>query len=110
MDRTVTAVRSNSGPLPLAGDAVESCQSYIAAGGGTGIANALALGPAEVLSEVKKARLRGRGGGGFATGIKWASVARRHFTARAALRGPSPLARGRWYAGTSWLENNGHTH
>ncbi len=37
----------------------------------TGLKNALAMSPAEVINEVKTARLRGRGGAGFPTGMKW---------------------------------------
>ena len=36
-----------------------------------GLRNALAMSPAEVIREVKTARLRGRGGAGFPTGMKW---------------------------------------
>ncbi len=36
-----------------------------------GLKNALAMSPAEVINEVKTARLRGRGGAGFPTGMKW---------------------------------------
>ncbi|MBN1788186.1 MAG: NAD(P)H-dependent oxidoreductase subunit E, partial [Sedimentisphaerales bacterium] len=36
-----------------------------------GLRDALAVSPAEVISEVKTARLRGRGGAGFPTGMKW---------------------------------------
>lgn len=38
---------------------------------GTGLKKALAMTPAEVIRDVKTARLRGRGGAGFPTGIKW---------------------------------------
>jgi [NiFe] hydrogenase diaphorase moiety large subunit len=38
---------------------------------GTAIKNALAMTPAEVIRAVKTARLRGRGGAGFPTGMKW---------------------------------------
>ncbi len=38
---------------------------------GSGLKKALALSPAEVIRDVKTARLRGRGGAGFPTGIKW---------------------------------------
>jgi len=38
---------------------------------GAGLCKALALSPAEVIREVKTARLRGRGGAGFPTGMKW---------------------------------------
>ena len=36
-----------------------------------GLGAALAMSPAEVIREVKTARLRGRGGAGFPTGLKW---------------------------------------
>lgn len=38
---------------------------------GTGLSAALAAGRAEVLASVRDARLRGRGGAGFPTGVKW---------------------------------------
>ncbi|RJQ82425.1 MAG: NADH-quinone oxidoreductase subunit NuoF [Desulfobacteraceae bacterium] len=44
---------------------------YIAAGGYAGLQRALAMSPAEVIEEVKASGLRGRGGAGFPTGVKW---------------------------------------
>jgi [NiFe] hydrogenase diaphorase moiety large subunit len=38
---------------------------------GAGIKNAIAMSPAEVIRSMKTARLRGRGGAGFPTGMKW---------------------------------------
>ena len=38
---------------------------------GAGLTKALAMTPAEVIRDVKTARLRGRGGAGFPTGMKW---------------------------------------
>lgn len=38
---------------------------------GSGIRKALAMTPEEVIDEVKKSNLRGRGGAGFPTGMKW---------------------------------------
>ncbi|NLX60132.1 MAG: NADH:ubiquinone oxidoreductase [Phycisphaerae bacterium] len=38
---------------------------------GAALKNALAMSPAEVIRDVKTARLRGRGGAGFPTGMKW---------------------------------------
>jgi formate dehydrogenase iron-sulfur subunit len=46
-----------------------------AQGGGAGLARAFALPPAEVVKEVTDSGLRGRGGAGFPTGIKWKTVA-----------------------------------
>ncbi|GAH64296.1 unnamed protein product, partial [marine sediment metagenome] len=49
-----------------------SIEDYIARGGYSALAKALSdMTPDEVLNEVKKANLRGRGGGGFPAGIKW---------------------------------------
>jgi [NiFe] hydrogenase diaphorase moiety large subunit len=39
--------------------------------GGDGLRKALAMTPQEVIRDVKTARLRGRGGAGFPTGMKW---------------------------------------
>ena len=38
---------------------------------GEALGKALAMSPAEVIRDVKTARLRGRGGAGFPTGLKW---------------------------------------
>ena len=38
---------------------------------GAGLKNALAMSPVEVINDVKTSRLRGRGGAGFPTGMKW---------------------------------------
>ena len=38
---------------------------------GNGLQKALSMSPAEVIREVKAARLRGRGGAGFPAGMKW---------------------------------------
>jgi NADH:ubiquinone oxidoreductase subunit F (NADH-binding) len=48
---------------------------YRAWGGGQGVARAVELGPAGTIAEVAASGLRGRGGGGFPTGRKWASIA-----------------------------------
>ncbi|MEJ2108519.1 MAG: NADH-quinone oxidoreductase subunit NuoF [Acidobacteriota bacterium] len=44
---------------------------YIANGGYSGLVKALTMEPAKVVEEVKSSGLRGRGGGGFPTGMKW---------------------------------------
>ncbi len=50
----------------------ENIDEYIARDGYAGLAKALTeMTPEQVIEEVKKSGLRGRGGGGFPTGMKW---------------------------------------
>ena len=54
----------------------ESIDEYIAAGGYQALAKALgSMTPQDVIEEVTKSGLRGRGGAGFRTGRKWKQVA-----------------------------------
>ncbi|MGC9321978.1 MAG: NADH-quinone oxidoreductase subunit NuoF [Kosmotogaceae bacterium] len=46
-------------------------EEYIALDGYQGLAKALRLTPEDVIEELKKSNLRGRGGAGFPTGLKW---------------------------------------
>jgi formate dehydrogenase iron-sulfur subunit len=52
-----------------------SLDDYRVHGGWRGLERAHSLGPAKTLEEVTKSGLRGRGGAGFPTGIKWKTVA-----------------------------------
>lgn len=49
----------------------EDINHYIANGGYEGLARALGMKPQDVIDEIKKSGLRGRGGAGFPTGVKW---------------------------------------
>ncbi|MBI4284462.1 MAG: NADH-quinone oxidoreductase subunit NuoF [Chloroflexi bacterium] len=49
----------------------EQIEHYIANGGYAALEKALQITPEEVITEIKEARLRGRGGAGFPTGEKW---------------------------------------
>jgi NADH-quinone oxidoreductase subunit F len=49
----------------------ESIDEYIAVGGYEGLKKCLKMAPEEAIEELKKANLRGRGGAGFPTWIKW---------------------------------------
>jgi formate dehydrogenase iron-sulfur subunit len=52
-----------------------SMADYRSHGGLAGLERALALGPEAIVEEVVQSGLRGRGGAGFPTGIKWRTVA-----------------------------------
>lgn len=50
----------------------EQIEEYIAVGGYEALAKAVTtMSPEDVIEEIKKSGLRGRGGGGFSTGMKW---------------------------------------
>ena len=50
----------------------EQIEEYIAVGGYKALAKAVTtMSPEDVIEEIKKSGLRGRGGGGFPTGMKW---------------------------------------
>lgn len=54
----------------------ESIESYIASEGYTALSKALKTDPLEIIDEIKKSGLRGRGGAGFPTGVKWSFIPR----------------------------------
>jgi bidirectional [NiFe] hydrogenase diaphorase subunit len=55
----------------------ERIESYIAAGGYQALYHALhELSPADVVDTIMRSGLRGRGGAGYPTGLKWATVAK----------------------------------
>jgi len=49
----------------------ENIDHYIANGGYAALAKVLQMEPAEIIAEIKRSELRGRGGAGFPTGQKW---------------------------------------
>ncbi|MBM4157988.1 MAG: NADH-quinone oxidoreductase subunit NuoF [Ignavibacteria bacterium] len=70
-DQTLVALRNRGMIDP------ENINDYIARGGYKALAKVLmSMTPDEVLQEIKKSGLRGRGGGGFPTGIKWETCKR----------------------------------
>jgi NADH-quinone oxidoreductase subunit F len=67
---------SVSPPVPrvLPVEPVTSFEAFRERGGGRGLERAVAIGPDAALDEVRRAGLRGRGGGGFPTARKWEGV------------------------------------
>jgi NADH:ubiquinone oxidoreductase subunit F (NADH-binding) len=55
---------------------VPHISEYLARGGYTGLGSALFRTPDQILTEIDRSGLRGRGGAGFPTGQKWRAVAR----------------------------------
>ena len=53
---------------------ITTLDAFLAAGGGEGLRIAQRLGPESTIEEVVASGLRGRGGGWFSAGTKWASV------------------------------------
>lgn len=51
-----------------------SLEDYRTHGGLEGLKQALAMAPADIVTQVESSGLRGRGGAGFPTGIKWRTV------------------------------------
>ena len=56
------------------GEAWVNLSRYREAGGGSGWAAAEQLAPGDIVAQVKASNLRGRGGAGFPTGLKWSTV------------------------------------
>ncbi|MGL5193347.1 MAG: NAD(P)H-dependent oxidoreductase subunit E, partial [Chroococcales cyanobacterium] len=70
--RQMRIVRETSGKIDP-----ERIEEYIAFGGYEPLYKAIHdLTPTETIDEVSKSGLRGRGGGGYPTGLKWATVAK----------------------------------
>ena len=58
----------------LPSEAFATLADYVAAGGGKGLDAARTVDPDVVIDEVLASGLRGRGGAGFPTGVKWRTV------------------------------------
>jgi bidirectional [NiFe] hydrogenase diaphorase subunit len=70
--RQMRIVRKHSGKIDP-----DRIEEYIAVGGYQSLYKAIyEMTPAQVVEEISKSGLRGRGGGGYPTGLKWATVAK----------------------------------
>ena len=58
----------------LPAEPYDSLPSYIASGGGDGLSAARAVESATIIEELAASGLRGRGGAGFPTGVKWRTI------------------------------------
>lgn len=58
----------------LPAEPYESLASYIAVGGGEGLTAARAVAAETIIEELAASGLRGRGGAGFPTGVKWRTI------------------------------------
>jgi bidirectional [NiFe] hydrogenase diaphorase subunit len=71
-ERQVKIVLENSGVIDP-----ESLDDYLAAGGYVALEKALeGASPGDIVNEITLSGLRGRGGGGYPTGLKWSTVAK----------------------------------
>lgn len=66
----------DDGSVLLPAAPLTSLEAYLAVGGGEGLHLARQRSPDEVIEEVKRSGLGGRGGAGFPTGVKWETVRR----------------------------------
>jgi bidirectional [NiFe] hydrogenase diaphorase subunit len=55
---------------------IKSYDVYVEHGGFEALRKAVTMQPGEVIDEVKASNLRGRGGAGYPTGLKWSTVAK----------------------------------
>lgn len=62
--------------LPADGQPIASLQAYEAVGGLTALRQSQQAQPERIIDELTRSGLRGRGGGGFSTGAKWAGIRR----------------------------------
>ena len=76
----------------------QEIEDYIAVGGYSALAKALSqMSPEKIIDEVKKAGLRGRGGGGFPAAMKWETTRKARAMGTTRLQPtPVPGAQGGW--------------
>ena len=57
-------------------EGINTLSGYKSCGGYTALEKALKMKPEEIVEEVKKSGIRGRGGAGFPMGMKWSFIAK----------------------------------
>jgi len=95
-----SSVTPDQSVLLLDDEPLPDVDAYRSAGGGQGLAAAHERGPEAVIDEVDRSGLRGRGGAGFPTGLKWRSVANHpwatHYMVCNAAEGEPGTFKDRW--------------
>ena len=71
-------------------DGIRTFDVYRREGGYRSVEKALKMLPADIVEEVKRSGLRGRGGAGFPTGMKWSFLAKPEGVARYLVCNPAP--------------------
>jgi len=59
----------------IAAGGAHTLDAYVRRGGLTGLKQAMATGPEATIAQIEGSELRGRGGAGFQTGVKWRAAA-----------------------------------
>lgn len=66
MSKIVQLITANCGKITA-----DSVEEYVKCGGFEGLKKAIKMEPLEIVEEVKKSKLMGRGGAAYPTGVKW---------------------------------------
>jgi NADH-quinone oxidoreductase subunit F len=74
MHRTRRSAVHETDTVVLPERPIQDLDAYVGQGGGVALRTALQRAPDDTIEEIKRSGLRGRGGAGFPTGAKWASV------------------------------------
>jgi hypothetical protein len=100
--RHVRDHRGQGALRPLRHPGVDDIDVYEQHGGYEGLRRALAMEPTDIIQVVKDSGLRGRGGAGFPTGLKWSFVAQGTGKPSTSCATPTRASRARSRTVRSW--------